>query len=81
MREKPHIRFTRRINAGKEKLDRHTAGAYTWILQLYSPSVFRISLYQYGTEIGWADVTFKQIYRNKFNPIIDAINSLEDLIK
>lgn len=81
MREKPHIRFTRRINTGKEKLEKHTAGCYTWLFQLHSPSTFRISLYFYGAEIGWADVTFKQIYRNKFNPIIDAINSLEDLIK
>lgn len=80
MREKPHLRFARRLNAGKEKLDRHTSGCYECKLWLYDTSTFRISLYEYGTEIGYADITFQQIYRNKFNPIIDAINALEDLI-
>lgn len=81
MREKPHIRFTRRINAGKEKIDKYRSQYYTWKLWLYAPSIFRVSLYHCEMEMGYVDVTFQQIYRNKFNPIIDALNLLEDLIK
>lgn len=81
MTEKPHLRFTRRLNVFFEKQKKLTCDVYSWELVLVTPSVFELRLFRHDCILTAKKITFHAILRNKFNPIVDAFNELEDFRK